>query len=105
MDRRVLETYPDGYARAFSYNGVGDVVSRTDQNDIVTIYQYDDLHRLTNRAYSDLGPNGDVFGYDLSGRMTSAYSTASGFGDTFAYDGADRLIINRSIKYFTRGTA
>ncbi len=84
--RRTSETYPDDEGanppnvRSFTYDDVGNVASRTDQNGDQTFYTYDDLHRLVGRSYvisasSDSWPpvqGPDSFTYDRAGHLLTA---------------------------------
>lgn len=89
INRLVQETYPDPApnTRSFSYDGVGNLLTRTDQKGQVTQYQYSDLYFLTQRSYP-VSP-ADTLSYDLSGRMLTA--ERGGWPVTFAYDGANRV--------------
>jgi YD repeat-containing protein len=82
------ETYPDLLSRSYTYDPVGNLLTRTDQIGQTTTYSYSDLYFLTSRAYPFSGA--DTMTYDLSGRMLSAQRGS--WPDTFSYDGANRLI-------------
>ncbi|MGY6274216.1 RHS repeat-associated core domain-containing protein [Methylomonas sp. MgM2] len=89
VNRLLRETYPDPAPniREFSYDGVGNLLTRTDQKGQVTQYRYSDLYFLTERIYP-VSP-ADTLSYDLSGRMLSA--ERDGWLVTFDYDGANRV--------------
>jgi RHS repeat-associated protein len=110
VNRRVAESLPDRAdgrpnSRSFSYDGVGNLISRRDQLEQMTTYVYDDLHHLRQRIYSSphaaLIP-GDRFDYDLSGRMVRACRAGpidavpaddcDGWLVQLAYDGAGRIL-------------
>ncbi|MBI1746624.1 MAG: hypothetical protein HYR55_08555 [Acidobacteria bacterium] len=84
--RRITRhVYADGRFMQVEFDGVGNVVNRTDGAAIT--YAYDDLNRLIRRSYPSGSP--DVFTYDKGGRMLTA--TNADATVTFAYDSVDRL--------------
>ncbi len=93
-DRLITELFADGTTNRFTYDGVGNMLTREDgmgENDEpgnITIYTYDDLHRLRERSYA----TGliDEFDYDTGGRMTRADNNHSHIG--YTYDCADRIL-------------
>ena len=102
LNRKVKEIYPDlpgpgeppeSNKRFFTYDGVGNQTSRTDQKGYTTVYLYSDLNLLTNRSY--VSDPSDRFTYDLAGRMLTAsktnWLTTNDWVVTFAYDGANRV--------------
>ncbi|MCK6486953.1 MAG: hypothetical protein L6R48_01205 [Planctomycetes bacterium] len=77
------ETFPAGQQtpgttdrRSYTYDPGRRLASRTDQAGVVTTYQYDAANRLVARQYPD-GLN-DTYGYDTTGRLTSAVSARYG---------------------------
>jgi RHS repeat-associated protein len=90
VNRLIRETYPDPVpnTRTFTYDCVGNILTRTDQKGQVTRYLYNDLYFLMQRDYP-VSPD-DNFTYDLSGRMLTA--ERGGWLVTFDYDGANRVI-------------
>jgi RHS repeat-associated protein len=102
INRLVQETYPDPApnTRRFTYDGVGNILTRTDQKGQVTRYNYTDLYFLRLRDYPVTGD--DTMSYDLSGRMLTACRAGSpddvadacpGWLVTYAYDGANRVTL------------
>jgi RHS repeat-associated protein len=89
VNRRIAEQYPDlsNNTVHYTYDNVGNVISRTDQKAQTTAYTYSDLYFLLQRTYP-ISP-ADVFTYDLSGRNLTA--TRGSWAEAFKYDGADRL--------------
>ena len=86
MNRKISETYPDlsNNTITWTYDQVGNVITRTDQKSQITTYTYSDLYFLLSRAYPQRST--DTFTYDLSGRvLTGNTSTAwqSGWNETF----------------------
>src|SRR5207244_4078275 len=82
-NRKLTEVYPDsedGHSRTrtFAYNTAGNVSQRTDQNGDVTVYSYDDLHRLVGRSYTVSG-------------SSPTYPAAQG-PDSLTYDRASRML-------------
>ncbi|MBM3240488.1 RHS repeat-associated core domain-containing protein [Candidatus Poribacteria bacterium] len=84
----VKETYADSGTRAFTYDCVGNMLTRTDQKGQTTNYIYSDLYFLIQRSYPV--SHADNFTYDLSGRMLTA--ERGGWLVTFEYDCANRVI-------------
>lgn len=80
--------YPDGTRRAYTYDGVGRRLTRTDGNGAVTHYHYDALGRLIRREYPD-GLDA-VLAYNPAGRLLTA--ERDGWLVTQRYDGAGRMI-------------
>jgi YD repeat-containing protein len=73
-----------------SYDGNGNVISRTDGNGAVTNYTFDAMNRLTAIDYPG-GPNPDVsFTFDANGNVVSM-SDATGT-TLYQYDTYDRLV-------------
>jgi len=90
----VTETYTDGTAWRYTYDGVGNRLTREDgMGEIadagnLTTYVYDDLHRLISRQYAT--GEADEFEYDTGGRMLRADNLHSHIG--YTYDAADRVL-------------
>jgi RHS repeat-associated protein len=89
LNRRITETYPDAApnTKSFTYDAVGNVLTRTDQKSQVQSHLYDDLYRLLTR--STPGWPADTFSYDIGGRMLTA--TRAGWVVTYTYDAANRV--------------
>lgn len=87
VNRVITETYPDAGVRSFTYDGAGNLKSRTDQMGRTTKYQYAELYYLTLRDY--VNDPDDSFAYDTGGRMLRA--ERGGWVVTFAYDKANRV--------------
>jgi RHS repeat-associated protein len=90
LNRRITETYPDAApnTKSFTYDAVGNLVTRTDQEGQVQTHVYDDLYRLLSR--STPGWVADTFTYDVGGRMLSA--TRDTWVVTYTYDVANRVV-------------
>jgi RHS repeat-associated protein len=96
----------------------GDLVSKVDPRGIRTCMQYDALHRLTYRSYSDgITPN-DYFVYDVSshwgiglsntvGRLTEEYTdtTKPWSASIFGYDPMGRVLLNNQCTPTSCGTS
>ncbi|MGC1120163.1 MAG: hypothetical protein WBA22_03630 [Candidatus Methanofastidiosia archaeon] len=81
-----LVTYPDGSTLSFTYDNVGNVVSRTKGNE-TTSFLYDDAYRKVQIYYPDLSTV--QFTYDENGNrvsMVNDYSTV-----TYLYDSRGRM--------------
>jgi RHS repeat-associated protein len=78
------ETPPIGVAVRYTYTTAGLIHQKINDsnNDVIVTYSYDDLGRLTGKAYLD--GSSDTFGYTVN-RLTSA-SSSNGSGYTFAYN-------------------
>src|SRR5262249_48363678 len=88
----------------------GDLISRTDARNIRTCFQYDILHRLMQKNYSDGNMLTAFYAYDgfnngfgvlvtnVVGRMTEAWigisCCAIGGAEIFGYDVVGRIILN-----------
>jgi len=81
------EASSNGITR-FTYYPAGTIHTRTDQKGVVTTYIYDDLHRLTDRSYSDGLTPAEHFEYDKVSRRTGADNSVAEL--TFTYDDAGR---------------
>lgn len=92
LNRVITEIYPDAApnTRRFTYDAVGNVLSRLDQKQQLTAYEYDDLYFLRRRDYAGSDPDDHFTDYDLSGRLLSA--DRDGWVVTFAYDAANRIV-------------
>ncbi len=73
------------------HDAAGNLISRADQNGVLTSYTYNDLHRLTERVYTYYGLplTTETFTYDRSGRLTQA--TGDVGERLFAFDAVGRL--------------
>ena len=63
------ETTPLGHATSYSYDAVGNLVSKTDPGGNTIIYTYDALNRLPRTQYPD--GKSVVYAYDALGRQVS----------------------------------
>ena len=59
-------TNPENGTITYSYDNVGNLLTRTDNRGIVTTYSYDALNRVTGQTYSD-GTPAVSYSYDASG--------------------------------------
>ncbi|MBK8703138.1 MAG: RHS repeat protein [Saprospiraceae bacterium] len=75
-----------GYATSYSYDGNGNVITRTDANGNVSSYTYDALNRLTSKNYNG---NTDNYEYDANGNLTRASNNHISI--SFQYDALNRL--------------
>ncbi len=74
----------------YDYDDAGNLIERVDQRGIETDYTYNDLHQLTQRAYTDGGSNRtEYFTFDLAGRLLTAANDISEV--EFEYDAVGRL--------------
>ena len=68
---------------------MGNLVSKTDRNNRVTQFVYDDLDRLTSEQWKD-GANTTLraftYEYDAASRLTTAFDPDSSY--TYSYDAA-----------------
>ena len=104
VNRKISETYPDPSNNTvmWTYDQVGHVKTRIDQNSQMTTYTFSDLYFVLSRGYSSMRANPlpdstDTFTYDLSGRLLTAKRAACRpecytWNDSFNYDGADRIL-------------
>lgn len=91
--RLLSTTQPDGVqSRSWTYNQDGTALTRTDENNIVTTYAYDDLKSLTQRTYST--GRSETFTFDKSGRPITGSNSHT--DTTLDYDAVGRL---KSEKY------
>ena len=85
VNRKISETYPDlsHNTITWTYDKVGNVMTRTDQKSQITTYTYSDLYFLTESSLSPVGT--DTFTYDLSGRVLTGNTTSrhAGWNETF----------------------
>jgi RHS repeat-associated protein len=114
LSRLLSESHPEwgSGATTYTYNNDGLVASRTrpapnQTNPAVTVttaYNYDELHRIINRLYSDTTP-GAGFQYDLAtawgftlnnsiGRLSSTSTSDGSSGQIVGYDAMGRVTIN-----------
>jgi RHS repeat-associated protein len=82
-------TYPSPGGHVDYTYDAADLHTRTDQRGIVTTYGYNDLHQLTSRVYDDGTARTENFGFDRSGRLTSA--TNADCEVIMTYDDAGRV--------------
>lgn len=119
MSRLTSETNPETGTITYKYDSdsncaspnsfSGDIVSRTDARNIRTCYQYDSIHRLTQKNYSDGVTPTAFFSWDGSGRWgvtqtnttgrlgeewTGTSCCATGGAEIFSYDAMGRVIYN-----------
>ncbi len=90
MNRLIAETNPDGTTKQYTYNEIGNVLTRIDEKGILTTYSYY-FDLLTHIDYADNTP--DVsFNYNANGMITQM---SDGIGTTsYYYDDGGRLIGN-----------
>jgi RHS repeat-associated protein len=99
---RITEPDPDGpFGSALApvtllaYDALGRVVAASDPQRNVSIYEYDQLHRLT-KVHAPIGASNSVgrgvteYDYDAAGQLTSM-TDAEGRVTTYEYDDAGRL--------------
>lgn len=101
--RVVSETFdPDGlnYVQRSHYDGVGNVIQRTDARGVVSTFFYD----AANRLASQIDALGQItsFSYDAAGNRTSI-TDARGYTTHYEFDANNRLIGERqpSVSIFT----
>jgi|SRR5579883_470385 len=118
MSRLTSEINPESGTTSYKYDSdsnctspnsfVGDLVSSTDARNIRTCLQYDALHRLTQKNYSDGTPTA-FFSWDGTGRWgitqtntngrlgeewTGTSCCATGGAAIFGYDPLGRIVMN-----------
>ncbi len=90
--RLIKATFPDadGIRKIvdFTYDDVGNLKTRKDQNSITTTYTYNDLHQLTRRAYDTTSRQED-YTWDRSGRLKTADNDTADLD--FTYGNLGRL--------------
>lgn len=87
MNRLTKQINPDGTNKQFTYDALGNKITRKDENGNTTNYSYD-YNLLTTINYPGTTPD-VAFTYNNNGEVTSM---ADGTGTTtYAYDGAGRL--------------
>lgn len=79
------------WSTAYTYDGGGHPVTRTDARDIITTYNYDPLNRVLSCTYTD-GTPAVTYAYDTvpqngKGRLTSVSSSVS----SYSYNGYDAM--------------
>jgi RHS repeat-associated protein len=81
-------SYPDGTSESFTYDAVGNVLTRTDRAGKVFMFTYN----ARGQPLTAQNPLGGVttFAYDASGRLASRMDTDTGIA-TFQYDSLNRL--------------
>ena len=79
--------YPDGTTRSFTYDTVGNVLTKTDGNGM-TSYTYDVNYRKVQVQYPDQST--EHFTYDPNGNCLSVTNDCSMVG--YSYDDRDRLV-------------
>ncbi len=89
LNRLVSRTDPEGGVQAFSYDAVGNEVSRTDENLETTHYVYDELDRLVEVTDAEGGVRS--YSYDEVGNQRSE-TDENGHTTQFEYDLLDRLV-------------
>ncbi|MEZ6243328.1 MAG: RHS repeat-associated core domain-containing protein [Phycisphaerales bacterium] len=106
-NRRLSAISPDDadgnpHTTLYAYDAVGNVTLRTDPNQDVTAYTYDDAYRLTRRDYTPSGSTltfpptqgPDLFTFDRASRMLTATRGYGGLyapvGVTYTYDALSR---------------
>jgi len=88
MNRLIREVNPDGTSKQYTYNEIGNVLTRVDENGLLTTYSYF-VDLLSKIDYSDNTP--DVsFGYNNNGEVVQMID---GLGvNNFIHDDGGRLV-------------
>ena len=82
-----------GESQEFSYDAIGNLMQRQDQNNQETIFAYNDLYHLTGRTYTGKSEHNCTYTYDKTGRMLAANNADSLV--TYTYDKVNRLLETR----------
>ena len=78
-------------SESYSYDAIGNLLSKTDRNGNTITYLYDALNRLTTKSYGNSSVNYTAeYAYDLVGKVLSVADPTGSYG--FAYDNMGRLI-------------
>lgn len=98
-DRRIKALYPDPATantssltdfEQYGFDANANLTSLRKRNGQSITLAYDNLNRLTSRAYPTLGDNVS-YGYDLLGRRISATGAAAADNVAYVFDNAGRL--------------
>jgi RHS repeat-associated protein len=87
-------TFSGGACQATGYDGIGNLVQKTDRRGKLTTFSYDSLNRLAFAGYgTQPGPSYEstvTYTYDTGDRLTNASDSVAGTV-TRVFDGLDRL--------------
>ncbi|MDY0212235.1 MAG: RHS repeat-associated core domain-containing protein [Desulfuromonadaceae bacterium] len=91
---RLIQTNQHGVITTYTYNGLGQLATRTDARGVVTEYSYDNLGRLTQVHFPTDSSQDIIYTYDTGiwggGHLTSMQD-ASG-SHSYSYDSSGRLL-------------
>lgn len=87
-NRLLQEIYADGTAQSFTYDAIGNLITRTDQKGQMTTYIYDNQNRRIKVDYPVINDN--EYTYDSVGNLLTANNQNTTI--SFAYNNAYRLI-------------
>jgi RHS repeat-associated protein len=77
LGRLTSASNPESGTISYTYDADGNVLTKTDARGITTMLSYDQLHRVTQKSYSDGTPS-VTFSYDLSSAWGASISNGIG---------------------------
>jgi len=81
-------TFPSTLQESYTYDAMGNLLSKTDRKGNTIQYVYDALYRLEQKTYPD--QSSVEYAYDLAGKVLQVGDPTGSYG--FAYDNMGRLI-------------
>jgi YD repeat-containing protein len=93
-------TFPSTLGESYTYDLVGNLLSKTDRKSNTIQYVYDALYRLSSKTYPD--STSAAYVYDLVGKVQQVNDPTGTYG--FAYDNMGRLISTTTNYTFVAGT-
>jgi YD repeat-containing protein len=85
---------------SYTYDLVGNLLSKTDRKNQTIQYVYDALYRLTSKTYPD--STSVEYAYDLAGKVLQVSDPTGSYG--FAYDNMGRVVGTSTQYTFVPGT-
>jgi RHS repeat-associated protein len=80
--------FPSSVSESYTYDGVNNLLTRTDRKGQTISYGYDALYRLTSKTYPD--STAVNYSYDALSRLTQVNDPTGSY--SFAYDNVGRLV-------------
>jgi len=82
-------TFPSGLSEVYTYDAVGNLLTKKDRKGNTITYNYDGVYRLTSKSYPD--STSVAYVYDALNRVTQVVDPTGGIY-TFSYDAISRLL-------------
>src|SRR5439155_5009342 len=101
LGRITSTTFPSMLSEIYTYDAVGNLLSKTDRNGQTITYVYDNLERLTSKQYPD--STAMSYLYDALSRLTQVTDSTGSYG--FTYDNLGRLTQTSTNYSFLPGQA